>query len=64
MKTAVRHKHLKLDQNKIDRARKYLGVKTEAEAIDQALEFLIAEKTIDRAIRKIKGKGNIDKVYD
>ena len=64
MATYIRHKHLKLDQKKIDEAKTYLGVKTEAEAIDRALEFLIAEKTINSALRKMKGKGQIKKVFD
>jgi hypothetical protein len=32
--TQLRHKHLKLDQRKIDLAKKYFGVKSEQEAID------------------------------
>lgn len=64
MTVLIRHKHLKLDQRKIDQAKEYLGVKTESEAIDQALEFLIAEKTINAALRKIKGKGQIEKVFN
>lgn len=60
----IRHKHLKLDQKKIDQAKTYLGVKTESEAIDQALEFLIAEKTINSTLRKIRGKGQIKKIFN
>ena len=64
MATWIRHKHLKLDQKKINEAKTYLGVKTESEAIDRALEFLIAEKTINTTLGKIKGKGRIKKVFD
>ena len=34
--SSTRHKHLKLDQRKIDFARRYFGVKSEQEAIDRA----------------------------
>ena len=35
--TAVRHKHLKLDQGKIDFAKRYFGVDSEQQAIERAL---------------------------
>jgi hypothetical protein len=60
---AVKHKHLKLDQSKIDRARKYLGVKTEQETIEQALDRLIVEERIDRTVRRIKGKGGVEDIF-
>ena len=37
---ALKHKHLKLNQKKIDFAKRYFGVKSEQEAIDQALSLL------------------------
>jgi len=39
--TAVRDKHLKLDQTKIDRAKQILGLKTETETIEKALDIVI-----------------------
>ena len=39
--TAVKHKHLKLDQKKIDFAKRYFGVQSEQEAIDRALSLLV-----------------------
>ena len=42
--TAMRHKHLKLDQKKIDFAKRYFGVDSEQEAIDRALSLLIDGK--------------------
>lgn len=64
MATSMRHKHLKLDQRKIDQAKAYLGVKTESEAIERALELLISEQTINTTLRKMKGKGRIEKVFN
>ena len=37
----LRYKHLRLDQEKIERARRILGAKTETEAMDKALEKVI-----------------------
>jgi hypothetical protein len=52
---AIRHKHLKLDQRKIDFARKYFGVKSEQEAIDRALSLLMEEEQIVRRLRPLAG---------
>ena len=43
-----RHKHLVLDQGKIEKAQKILGVKTETETIERALEIVISEDEKDR----------------
>ena len=37
----LRYKHLRLDQEKIDRAKKVLKVKTETETMDKALDVVI-----------------------
>ena len=41
--TMLRYKHLRLDQAKIERAKKILKAKTETEAMDKALERIIRE---------------------
>ena len=60
---ALRHKHLRLDQAKIDRARKLLRVKTEQEAIDRALDVLLAEEPILRAHRQVESVGGFEEPY-
>ncbi len=64
MKTdMVKDKHFKLDQNKIDSAKKILGVKTETEAIDTALEVVIKSydlkkerlHLVDRILKRREG---------
>lgn len=55
-----RHKHLKLDQTKIDRARKILGTKTERQTIEDALDLVAAEEPILRVLRKVGGVGGFD----
>lgn len=49
MSTAKRtHKHFQLDALKIKRAQKALGVKTETETIERALDLAIAEQERNR----------------
>lgn len=53
--TAMKHKHLRLDQKKIDFAKRYFGVDSEQEAIDRALSLLIEEKEILATMEPLKG---------
>jgi hypothetical protein len=55
VKTNLRHKHLKLDQTKIDFAKKYFGVDSETEAIDRALAMLMEEEQIVTRLKALKG---------
>lgn len=59
----MKNKHLKLDQKKIDFAKKYFGVDTEQEAIDRALSVLMEEEQIIKAMKPLKGilKGDNNK---
>jgi hypothetical protein len=50
-----RHKHLKLDQQKIDFARRYFGVTSEQDAIDRALGLLMQEERIVRRLKALRG---------
>jgi hypothetical protein len=60
---AVRHKHLKLEQKKLDRAKRLLGVKTEQETVERALDILLGEEPILRAHRKLKRVGGFVDVF-
>ena len=53
--TAMKYKHLKLDQKKINFAKRYFGVNTEQEAIDRALSLLMEEEQIVTAMKPLKG---------
>lgn len=57
----MKNKHLKLDQKKIDFAKRYFGVETEQEAIDLALSILMKEEQIVRAMKPLKGSLKGDK---
>ena len=56
-----RHKHLKLDQRKIDFAKRYFGVASEQEAIDRALGLLMQEERIARRLKPLRGALRVDK---
>jgi len=64
---ATSHKHVKLDQKKLDRARKILGVKTESETLELALDRVISEEEGERrlraSLRRMKGMGGIVDVF-
>jgi len=59
----IRHKHLKLDQSKIDRAKKLLGAKTEQETIEQALDLVLGEQPILKVHRRLKGVGGFQEAF-
>ena len=60
---AIRHKHLKLNQRKIDQARRALGTKTEQETLDRALDMVLAEERIVRILRRGKAIGGFEDVF-
>ena len=60
---ALRHKHVQLDQRKLDRARRVLGARTETETLDRALDLVVTEAYIDRALRAALGKGKLRSVF-
>lgn len=59
----MRHKHVRLDQDKLEHAKKILKARTETEALDRALDLVITEAGIDAALRRARGKGRIRKVF-
>ena len=60
---SLRHKHVQLDQGKPNRARQILRAKTETEALERALDIVVSEAEIDTALKKVRGKGRIRKVF-
>ena len=50
-----RSKHLKLDQRKINFAKRYFGVTSEREAIDRALALLMESERITRNLKALRG---------
>ncbi|MBV8772956.1 MAG: hypothetical protein JO166_11610 [Deltaproteobacteria bacterium] len=63
MNMSVKHKHLKLEQRKIDQARRMLGARTEQETVERALDMVLAEARIIRVLRQGKGIGGFEDVF-
>jgi len=61
--SALRHKHVQLDQRKLDRARRALGARTETETLHRALDLVVTEADIDRVLRAGRRKGKIRRVF-
>ncbi|MFO0699938.1 MAG: hypothetical protein U0236_11965 [Nitrospira sp.] len=61
--SAIRHKHLQLDQVKLTRAKTVLGAKTETEAIERALTLVVDEHELDQALKRAKGRLQLRKVF-
>jgi hypothetical protein len=55
MTPMLKHKHLRLDQRKIDFARRYFGVDSDREAVERALTLLMEESRIVRALKPLRG---------
>jgi hypothetical protein len=62
MKSAVKRKNYYLDDAKIQRAKKILGARTETAAINSALDLVVFREDILESLRKVSGKGGVDKV--
>jgi hypothetical protein len=60
---AVRHKHLKLEQTKLTRAKRLLGAKTEQETVERALDVLLGEEQVLKALRKSRAVGGLVDVF-
>jgi hypothetical protein len=59
-----RRKNLNIDQTKLDRVRALLGVKTETEAVDQALSMLLLREELVAGVRGIAGSGGVENVFE
>lgn len=60
---SLRHKHVRIDQAKLSKARKILGASTDTETLDRALSLVVGERRIDEALRTMKGKTSLAKVF-
>jgi hypothetical protein len=61
--SGLRHKHVRIDQAKLDKAKKVLDARTDTETLDRALSLVVTEGEIDAALRGIRGKGKLKKVF-
>jgi Arc/MetJ family transcription regulator len=56
-------KNLHIDQRKLNVARKALGVKTETEAVDAALDATAFRQEISEGIRRLRAAGGLKDIY-
>ena len=64
MKAArTRQKAGQINQEKLDRLKALLGVQSDTEALEQAIDLLLTEEDIKATLRKVKGKGRIERVF-
>lgn len=59
----LRHKHVRIDQAKLERAKLVLDARTDTETLDRALSLVVEEGEIDAALRTVGGKGKLKKVF-
>ena len=57
-------KNVVMDQRKLDAARHALGVDTETEAIDLALDFVAFRREIAEGIAAVRRAGGVDDVFE
>lgn len=62
-KSGVVRKNLRLTQEKIDRAKRILGTRTETETIEQALDLVAFRQEMLEGIERIAGSGGIRDVF-
>jgi hypothetical protein len=57
-------KNVVMDQRKLDAARRALGVDTETEAIDLALDFVAFRREVAQGIAAMRRAGGIEDVFE
>lgn len=57
-------KNVAMDQRKLDDARRALGVATETEAIDLALDFVAFRREVAHGLAAMRAVGGIEDVFD
>ena len=57
-------KNMAMDQRKLDAARRALGVATETEAIDLALDFVAFRREVARGIAAMRRVGGIEEAFE
>ena len=57
-------KNVVMDPAKLDAARRALGVDTETEAIDRALDFVVFREELAKGIAAVRRRGGVDDVFE
>ena len=62
-RASVRHKPVRIDQTKLNKARRVLGAATDTEALDRALTLVVSEAEVNVTLRQAAGKGALKKLF-
>lgn len=57
---SIRRKTYRLDQERLDRAKRILGTRTETETIEQALDLVIFREEVLSSLRNTRGALEVD----
>jgi hypothetical protein len=57
-------KNVVMDQRKLDAARRVLGVETETETVDVALDLVVFRRELVRGIAAVRRAGGIEDVFE
>jgi hypothetical protein len=57
-------KNVLMDQRKLDVARRALGVDTETEAIDQALDFVAFREELAKGFAAVRRSGGVEDLFE
>lgn len=61
--STLRRKNMRIDQAKLDSARKILGTKTETETVEAALDLVTFRKEVIEGVRRLAGTGIVRDIY-
>lgn len=56
-------KNMRLDQKKLDRAKRILGTRTETETVEQALDLVAFHQEVAEGVRRIAGSNSLRDVF-
>ncbi len=59
----IRRKNMRLDQRKLDSARKALGAETETETIERALDLVVFRREVLKGLRRFAGQKYLRDIY-
>ena len=63
-KTVRTRKNLRLDQEKLNRARRLLQARTETETVDRALDLVIFRQEAIQGLRRLAGRGGVRRAFE
>ena len=63
MPTDMRRKNMRIDQIKLRKVMELLGVATETEAVDQALDLLLFRRELSDGIQRLAGTGIVRDIW-